>query len=263
MKKLFILAALAVMFGFGNSVAAEKIPVDLELVLAVDVSASMLSHEKAFVRDGYVKALGSPQVVEAIQRGPLGRIAVALIETSAQEGVGVILPWTIIDSAASAQTAAARLAESPAFEKSPSGTAIGSTLLVSAQMLKQNSYEGTRLVIDMSGDGPNNTGVEVALARDKVVSQGITINGLPLMTDPNLNGVGTRFNELDQYYEECVIGGPGAFVIPVTESSHFEKALLRKLILEIASESNPPIILIRDTGPLMDCLIGEKELQAH
>jgi len=236
-------------------------PVDVELILAVDVSLSMSSEELAIQRDGYAAALTHEEIVPAIQDGVHGRIAIAYVEWAGDDMQHVIVPWTIIANAGDARDVAARLSRSPA--NSARRTSISGALHFAADLFAESPHRGVRRVVDVSGDGPNNRGSPVAKARDMLVAQGIAINGLPLMTSGM--GYGNRFDlpDLDAYYRDCVIGGPGAFMIPVNDWSQFPEAVRRKLVLELAGGEWPsgralPVIRTAVEPGGIDCLIGEK-----
>lgn len=234
---------------------AQTTEVDLELVLLVDVSRSMTERELEIQRRGYAEALRNPEVFAAIETGLLQRIALTYIEwAGAQE---VIVDWQVITTTADLHRFADAL--TVRFDPALRRTSISEALIFAADRLVTNDISGLRRVIDISGDGPNNQGRGVAFGRDTVVAQGITINGLPLMTREGM-GQQWHLEELDIYYQTCVIGGPGAFVIPVLEWEDFADAVKRKLVLEIAGRS--PAMQARpaqafDRDPT-DCLIGEK-----
>lgn len=225
-------------------------PVDLELVLAVDVSNSVDDGENAIQRAGYVAALGHEDVWRAIGAGVLGRIAVSYVEWAGPDKQKTVLPWRLIDSAEAARSAAADLAAERILFTRGTGTSISAALVYSAIAFKTNGFEGRRRVIDISGDGPNNRGYPVKPVRDVVVDAGITINGLPLVLRPS-----RTFAAMDRYYGDCVIGGPGAFVLPVRDADEFAVAIRHKLILEIAGVQ-PPARLMLAQAPI-NCRIGD------
>lgn len=237
--------------------AAEHASVDLELVLAVDVSRSMDPDEQTLQRQGYVSAFLHPEVIEAIASGALGRIAVTYVEWAGPAYQTVIVPWTIVGSREEAAAFSARIAAAPLSREI--GTSISGSLLFAAGQFEVSIARGDRQAIDVSGDGPNNMGLPVDLTRDQVLKQGITINGLPIMLKTSYAFGPYSIPNLDVYYEDCVIGGPGAFVITVDDPSRFEVAIRRKLVLEIAGL---PAHLMPAASPLhkprVDCLIGEK-----
>ncbi|APX11717.1 DUF1194 domain-containing protein [Tateyamaria omphalii] len=236
--------------------AEDRIEVDVELFLAVDVSRSMQPYELEIQRRGYAAALKSPEVQDAIADGFLGRIAVTYVEWAGAYHQREIVPWTLLATAEDSAEVAARITAH--FDQAMRRTSISSALTYAAESIETNAFDGLRRVIDVSGDGPNNVGIPVTRARDAVLARGITINGLPLMTQDN--GIMARWNiaDLDAYYTACVIGGAGAFVVPVTDWSEFEDAVRRKLVLEIAGQ---PARLwqaqVRSTAPY-NCLIGEE-----
>ncbi len=230
-------------------------PVDLELVLAVDVSRSMDIDEQKLQRDGYVAAIQHPDVLYAISRGLYGKIALTYVEWAGPGMQQTIVDWRLIDGADAARSFADTLAQAPTLQMR--GTSIGNGLAYAAPRFDTNEFEGFRRVIDVSGDGPNNMGIPVETARDQVLAQGVTINGLPIMI--KRPGGFAAISNLDIYYEDCVIGGPGAFLIVVKSADQFADAIRRKLTLEIAG-LEPHYRLAQSVTPQKrtDCLIGEK-----
>jgi hypothetical protein len=256
-------AALALTtFGTPQSFAVE--PVDIELVLAVDVSLSMSPDELEIQRRGYAAALTHEKVLDAIAEGVHGKIAVTYFEWAGSTSHHIIVPWTTIASRADAERVAKQLSALP--PNSARRTSISSALEFGADLFAESQFRGTKRVIDVSGDGPNNQGPPVDAVRNEVVRQGITINGLPLMTNGGLSSA-YDVDDLDKYYTDCVIGGPGAFMVPVNDWSQFPEAIRRKLVLELAGPSSrqwaeeemrhPPVIGAQ-AAPAYDCLIGEK-----
>ena len=238
--------------------AAQTANVDLELVLAVDVSRSMDLDEQRLQREGYVEALRHPEVIDAIASGGLGRIAITYVEWAGPGYHSVIVPWTIIAGRAEAEAVSAKIAAAPLMRET--GTSISSSLLFAAGLFEQEFASGMRQAIDISGDGPNNMGIPVLQSRDWVLRQGITINGLPIILKNTFSYGPYGIPNLDVYYEDCVIGGPGAFVITVDEPGEFKEAIRRKLVLEIAGLP-PRLIQAAETpkaAPRVDCMIGEK-----
>jgi len=237
-------------------------PVDVELVLAVDVSLSMAPSELEIQRQGYAAALTSPQVLDAIAQGMHGRIAVTYFEWAGSSTQHVIVPWTVIETAADAERVASQLSAWP--PNSARRTSISGAMEFALDLFAESGFSGMKRVIDISGDGPNNQGAPVNATRDALVGQGIVINGLPLMTRGGFTSV-YDVADLDQYYADCVIGGAGAFMIPVNEWSQFPEAVRRKLVMELAGTPDPawragddlPIIKAQ-AKPASDCLIGEK-----
>lgn len=239
--------------------------VDLELVLAVDISRSMDYDEQFIQRRGYADAFRHPEVLDAIRTGVLGKIAVTYVEWSGPMLQRVIVPWTLIDGPETANRFADALAETPLIRWQ--GTSISGSLLFSADQFDLGGYSGMRQVIDVSGDGPNNMGPPVETARDQVLERGITINGLPIMLDRDDAYAGFGIDNLDAYYQSCVIGGAGSFTITVTDSAELAEAIRRKMVLEIASIAPthryplPPNVSLTiqatEEAPI-DCMIGEK-----
>ncbi len=249
-----LLAALALAAVLRSVPAAAETEVDLALVLAVDVSRSMDVEEQELQREGFVEAFRSSPIHEAIARGTLGRIAVTYMEWSGEGQHTVVVPWTLDDGPGSAGTFADRLA-GMAIGRVFS-TSISSAIDYSVRLLEGSGFDAMRRVIDVSGDGPNNTGRTVTLARDDALAKGIVINGLPLMLK-RPTGWGDIEN-LDHYYQDCVIGGPGAFIVPVRERSHFAEAIRTKLVREIADLRDPhPLVHKAQAREPMNCLVGE------
>lgn len=233
---------------------AADTPVDLELILAVDVSRSMDIDEQQLQRDGYVAALTHPEVIGAITKGRHGRIALTYVEWAGPDTQYTVVDWRAIDGPESARAFVAVLAQAPIQQFR--FTSISSTLAFVAPQFDNNGFAAPRRVIDVSGDGPNNMGIPVVVARAPVVAAGITINGLPIMIkQPGSFSI----PDLDAYYEQCVIGGFGAFLVVVRSADQFAEAIRRKLVLEIAGRE-PQLIPAAATASdePVDCLIGEK-----
>jgi len=253
-----------------NSVAAvDMVDVDLQLVLAVDVSASIDAEEGRLQRDGYVKAIIDPLVIQAIQAGPNGRIAVAYTEWSGPLHQRVVVDWRIIDGPESALEFAELLDQAPILTGRRTSIS-GAIQHAVAIFHKAKRFRATRKVIDISGDGPNNGGFYVHQTRFRAFENGITINGLPIHNDrPSPLGIPATPN-IDLYYEDCVIGGPGAFIVVAETLGSFAAAVRRKLILEIAGLQLPPrdrrqepaesgIVPAQLAVGLTDCTIGERQ----
>ena len=239
---------------FLGAAPARAAEVDLELVLAVDVSGSMDAEEQAVQRQGYAEALLHPEVLAAVRSGPLGRIAVAYVEWAGSGAQAVVVPWALIDGEGAAKGFVAALEDAPMGRRR--GTSISGALAFSAPLFDGNGFEGARRVIDVSGDGANNMGPPVAPARDAAVAAGIVVNGLPIAIRPSGGWSSLSGEALVAYYRDCVIGGPGAFVLPVTEPGGIEEAIRQKLVLEIAGLS-PPAALV--PAAATDCLLGEQQ----
>ncbi len=226
MRLLSALVVVATLLGASVSAPAQDAAVDLELVLAVDVSGSVDSFEARLQRQGYIDALTDPRFLQAVRNGRHGRIAVTYLEWGGWGLFRHVVDWRVISDEASARAFVGSLGRiDPSFR----GTSISGAIGLSLQLFALNPHRGDRKVIDISGDGPNNDGLSVVYYRDLAVSRGITINGLPILAD-----AGNVVPDLDVYYEECVIGGAGAFVIAAQNFESFAEAVLRKLILEIA-----------------------------
>lgn len=243
----------------GAPVSADESAVDVELVLAVDVSGSMNGDELRIQREGYVAALKSEEVWRAIEGGRLGRVAILYFEWARGDLHRVLLPWTVIDSAEDARSAAETLAAAPLSNMR--NTSISGALRFALSELNANGIDGERRVIDVSGDGPNNQGGAVTDARDAVLDEGITINGLPIAVEEWAAGpLFARNATLADYYEQCVTGGPLSFVIPVTDWNGFPEAVRRKLVLELSGTvpSKPLPVQRASTGQSPDCMIGER-----
>lgn len=220
-----------ILLGLGGAGPARALEVDLALVLAVDVSRSVDDDEAKLQRDGYISALTDPKVVEAVKSGPLGRVAIVYVEWAGAEYQRTIVDWTVIDGADAAHGFASRLAEAPRVGEM--WTSISAGLLYSAALIEKSGFDAKRKVIDVSGDGRNNNGPDIAEARQAVLSRGIVINGLPIVNErPNFGRPAER--DLDIYYEQNVIGGPGSFMIAARDFPDFARAIRTKLIKEIA-----------------------------
>lgn len=242
-SRIEMLALLFCVFGPTPAGAgAERRAVDLELVLAVDVSPSMSEAEQRVQRDGYVSAFRHADVARAITSGARGRIAVAYLEWAGPNYQRVVRPWTILGSHGDAKRFADALAMQPVVREA--GTSISRGLLAAENLFARNWAVGERRVIDVSGDGPNNAGPPVAPVRDQVIASGITINGLPVSLPHNTSNGFESYGGgyLSSYYEHCVIGGSDAFVIEVDDLALFAVAIRRKLVLEIAGIPSRPTL---------------------
>ncbi len=229
--------------------------VDVELVLAVDTSRSMDYEEVRVQREGYVEALKHKEFIDAVRTGLTGRIAISYFEWAGEVVPGSVIDWQIIENQQDAIAFADKLEARPI--NTQRRTSISAAIAQGATMIVANSYRGIRQVIDVSGDGPNNSGNPVVPARDKAVEAGIVINGLALMLRPSGAPGG-----LDKYYGDCVIGGPGSFVLPVHDIDEFAVAVRRKLGMGI-SGLEPPATILKTAGkqPTSDCMVGEKQWQ--
>ncbi len=253
-----VLSISVLLAGLEAAAAQSELPVDLELVLAVDASASMDIDEQRLQRRGYIAAFRSDELVGAIESLPLGRIAVAYVEWGDPNSQLIVVPWTLVDGLAGAEEMANRLEAAPLGRLF--GTSIAGALAFSGSLFEENGFAGERLVIDVSGDGPNNIGPPVTPARDAVLARGITINGLPIMLRVSWSGGLHSIAGLDLYFRDCVIGGPGAFAVAVKRRVEFGTAIRRKLLREImsAGPSGFSRIADRQVSRSVDCLAGEK-----
>jgi hypothetical protein len=230
MLRVLVLACLLTMPAAARS---QTVDVDLELVLLADASGSIDDVEIALQRQGYADAMVHPEVLDAIARGgALGKIAVAYVEWAGASSQEVVVDWMVVEDAASAAEFGARVMEPPraAF----GSNAIGSALLKGLDLIESNGFEGWRKVIDLSADSSwNAQGPPIDVARDIVLAAGVVINGLAI-TCRNCSGR-PRSGDLEAEFRERMIGGPGAFVVTASdEDASFERAVRRKLILEIA-----------------------------
>lgn len=259
LARSLLLAAAALLLP-ARVIAAEEVAVDLELVIAVDVSRSMDAVEGALQREGYAQGLQHPTVLDAIaQSGAHGRIAVAYVEWAGSHYQKTVADWMIVDGPSAADRFAELIRRAPYMHEFR--TSISQALAYSAAMFEENGYSGLRRVIDVSGDGANNMGTPVIEARQAVLERGITINGLPIMTGRQNPYGWFTIEHLDRYFADCVIGGPGAFIIPIRERDGFAEAIRRKLLLEIAGRSPVRRTLVHRVQSASDCLIGERQWQ--
>ena len=230
--------------------------VDVELVLAVDVSYSMDMDELAIQREGYAQAIVSKEFLAALKSGPNGKIAVTYFEWAAASDQKVIIPWRVIDGPESADAVAAEIMKTPI--RRASRTSISGAINFAMPLFDENRLHGIRRVIDISGDGPNNNGAPVTLARDEALAKGIVINGLPIMAK-ELSYSTMDIEHLDLYYEDCVIGGPGSFVVAIKEREKFKEAIRTKLVMEVAGrQPEPRVVPVAGREPRVNCMVGEK-----
>ena len=235
----------------GTAPARATEQVDLKLVLATDVSRSIDDEELRLEREGTAEAFLDPEVIKAIQNGSLGRIAVATFDFSSPQDNRVTMQWHIIHDRASAAALAETIRDTP---RTPGRrTSVSSALELGSLLIQSSEGEivATRKVIDVSGDGPNNDGNRMTEVHDKIIAQGIVVNGLPVMDD-NANGY---FPDLDKYYAACVAGGRGSFVVAVHSYKDFSAAMRHKLILEI-SQNETQIRQANDRPAKKDALLN-------
>jgi hypothetical protein len=248
-------------FGFGLGDKDGLPSVDVELIIAVDVSYSMDIDELLLQREGYAQALVSNEFLQALKTGPKRRLAVSYFEWASSDDQRIIVPWTLIDGPESADAVAAEIMQTPV--RRGSRTSISGAIHFAIPLFDKDGYRGQRRVIDISGDGANNEGSPVAEARDAALKRGIAINGLPIM----VKGITVSMmdiDDLDLYYEDCVTGGPGSFVLAIKNREEFKQAIRTKLTLEVAGRSPQyRIIPAAGTEPRMSCLIGEEIWERH
>lgn len=230
--------------------------VDVELILATDVSYSMDMDELAIQREGYAQAIVSKEFLQALKALPNGKISVTYFEWAASSDQKIIIPWRLIDGPETADAVAAEIMKTPV--RRASRTSISGAIYFAMPLFDEDPYHGLRRVIDISGDGPNNNGAPVTGARDEALSKGIVINGLPIMVkEPSYSTM--DIDNLDYYYEDCVIGGPGSFVVSIKDREKFKEAIRTKLLLEVAGRTpEPRVVPVAETEPRVSCLIGEK-----
>ena len=230
--------------------------VDIELVIGVDVSYSMDTEELVVQHEGYAQAIVSKEFLQALKTGQNKRLAVTYFEWSASSDQKVIVPWRLIDGPESADVVAAEIMQTPV--RRGSRTSISGAINFAMPLFDENPYRGLRRVIDISGDGANNEGGPVTGARDAALKKGITINGLPIMlkgTSPSIMDI----DDLDLYYEDCVIGGPDSFVVAIRDRHKLKEAIRTKLVLEVAGRMpEHRIVPVAEKEPRVPCLIGEK-----
>jgi hypothetical protein len=227
--------AIAALAGAGIASAPAAEQVDLLLALAMDVSRSMEQPKFLLQREGYAAAVTDPKVLNAIKSGPHQKIALCFIDWSGAGEQRLIIDWAVIDSAESARRFGDLIIESP--RSFNDRTSIGGGITYAAAQIGRAPFQAERQTIDVSGDGTNNSGRDVTFARDQVVAKGININGIPILTDILYARTPEHTNPpggIEKYYRENVIGGPGAFVMVAEDFASFGRAMVRKLIAEIA-----------------------------
>jgi len=261
---LALLLAASAWLGLGNAApvpsltqqSSGAIEVDVELVLAVDISFSMDPDEQELQREGYIRAITSNDFLRAVKDGIHGKVAMTYFEWANSNEQRIIVPWRLIDGPEAADAFAAEIARAP--YRRASRTSISGALEFGAALFDNSGYKGLRRVIDVSGDGANNNGPLVTFMRDTVLAKGIVINGLPIMLKAPI-GSGMDIERLDVYYEDCVVGGPGAFVIPIRDRAKFKEATRTKLVQEVASRPVEPRVTPASASlPRISCTIGEQ-----
>ncbi|HEY7297428.1 MAG TPA: DUF1194 domain-containing protein [Xanthobacteraceae bacterium] len=265
---LAVLLMCAIIAGWNGGTAAPRlgplfadtrpgaIPVDTELVLAVDVSYSMDPEEQQLQREGYIGAITSREFMQALRGGINARVALTYFEWAGPFDQKIILPWRLIEGPETADGVANDIARAP--YRRASRTSISGALQFAKPLFDASGYNGIRRVIDVSGDGANNAGPLVVPVRNDVLAAGITINGLPIMLK-RPNTFSLDIENLDVYYEDCVIGGPGAFIIPIHNREQFKEAIRTKLVQEIAGRiPQRPVVPVQARAPRISCTIGEQ-----
>jgi len=220
--------------------------VDLLLVLASDVSRSVDTRKFELQRQGYAAALSNRRVVEAIQSGPHGKIAICFVEWSGATSLKLVIDWTIVSDAASARKIGDQMLELP--RSFADRTSISAGLEFSFAQLERSPYKAARRTIDVSGDGTNNSGRDIASVRDEVTAKGVTVNGLVILSDSPLPWNPEHTNPpggLGEYYRRNVIGGPGAFVMVAENHDSFGQAIVKKMIAEIAWNAPAHPVIMR------------------
>jgi hypothetical protein len=232
--RCFIVAVVLSLSGWNAHVQAKE-PVDLLLVLAADVSRSVDADKFKLQREGYAAAFSDPRVISAITSGLHGRIAVCFVEWSGAGSRRLVIDWTLIEDLETAKQFGDQLLEIPrSFADS---TSISGGIDFALAQFARAPFDAERRTIDVSGDGNNNNGRDVRLARDEAVAAGVTVNGLVILTDQRFSWTPEHTNPpggLEKYYRDNVIGGPGAFVLVAKDFNSFGNLLIKKLIAEIA-----------------------------
>jgi hypothetical protein len=241
-RTLTVAAALLTASTF--AFAAEQ--VDLLLALSSDVSRSVDHPKFLLQREGYAAAISDPHVIDAIKSGPHQRIAVCFVEWSGFGAQKLVIDWSLIDGPGAARKFGDQLLELPrAFADR---TSISGGIEFATAQLERAPFEGPRRTIDISGDGTNNAGRDVKLARDETLAKGIVINGLVILSDRPVPWNAEHTNPpggLEKYYQDNVVGGPGAFVLVAENFNSFGRAIVKKLIAEIALLSPGPRVIVR------------------
>src|SRR5260370_32805297 len=212
--------------------------------------------ELAIQREGYAQAIISREFLQARKTGPNGKIAVTYFEWAASNDQKIIIPWRVIDGPETADAVANEIMKTPI--RRASRTSISGAINFAMPLFDESPYRGLRRVIDISGDGPNNNGAPVTGARDAAIGKGITINGLPIMVkEPSYSTM--DIDNLDFYYEDCVIGGPGSFVVAIKDRENFKEAIRTHLLLHLPRRTPPrPILPLPHTRTPSPPLVSPK-----
>jgi hypothetical protein len=230
--------------------------VDVELAIAVDVSYSMDPDEQALQREGYIAGITSREFMQALRSGINGKVGMTYFEWAGPSDQKIIVPWRLIDGPEAADAFADEIARAP--YRRASRTSISGALNFAMPLFDHSGFRGFRRVVDVSGDGANNSGPFVTTVRDAVLAAGITINGLPIVLK-RPSSFSMDIENLDIYYEDCVIGGPGSFVVAIREREQFKEATRTKLVLEVAGRTpDRPVLPAQARAPRISCTVGEK-----
>ena len=264
-RKMLLVTIGAAILGpavLGSQLADTKdqVTVDVELIIGVDVSYSMDIDELEVQREGYAQAIVSKEFLQALKTGPNGKLAVTYFDWSASNDQKIIIPWRVIDGPETAGAVAREIMKTPA--RKGTSTSISGAINFAMPLFGENPNHGLRRVIDISGDGANNNGAPVTGARDAALETGITINGLAIMLENSSYSI-MNIENLDIYYEDCVIGGPGSFVLSIKHRNEFKKAIRAKLIMEVAGQATASRVVPVMSDPRVPCLIGETIWQQH
>jgi hypothetical protein len=243
-RTLLLLCALAA--GFGSNASAQSAEqVDLLLVLAADVSRSV-DHQKFMLqRGGYAAAVSDSRVLDAIRSGPNGKVGITFVEWSGYGAQKVVVDWTLVDGAPAARRFGDQLVEAP--RSFADRTSISGGIDFAVTLFEKPPWPALRKTIDVSGDGTNNAGRDVRIARDEAVAKGIVINGLVILSESKVPWNPEHTNPpggLEKYYRDNVSGGPGSFVVAAEGFESFGRAIIRKMIAEIAYLA-PPVRHVR------------------
>jgi hypothetical protein len=227
------LVAALLSASIGTMPATAQPAADLQLVLAVDASGSVDQYRFELQKRGYVAAFRHARVLQAIRSGPNQAIAVTMAQWTGPMMQVHVVGWMLVGDDESAAAFASAIEQAPR-QLFGGGTSISGAIDYAMTLFPKSPFRAPRRVIDISGDGSNNRGRPVTFARDEAVAAGVGINGLPILAlEP----------DLDRYYQDSVIGGPGAFVVAAKDYETFGEAILKKLITEIAANDRQPIRL--------------------
>ena len=243
MRSAFLgLLSAALLLGGAGGAGAES--VDLQLILTSDVSRSIDNEEFKLQREGYASALENPRVLSAIRSGPMGAIAVTFIEWSSVSEQKVVVDWSVIRDGEGAAVVASQIRAAP--RSFVGHTSISDGLDFAVKRFEVSGFASPRRVIDVAGDGTNNSGRPISDARDDAVAKGIVVNGLAIINlNPNFGFIAHTQppGGLPTYYRESVIGGPGSFVLQIDDFNSFAEAMVQKLVTEISALTAKPTSL--------------------